>query len=300
MSQVRPSLIKYFPAWCFYGLCWLLAQLPLRLNWLLGAALGTLVRWFGIRRRVIDKNIAKCFPSLDSDQQQALIKANYRETGIMATQTLKTFLGMSERLYESLPIEGTEHLEACLQNKQGVLLVSAHFTALDVGGKVICKRYPVAGVYRPHKNPVMEYVVNRARLRYAKKMFARDELRGIVRHLKSAGIVWYAPDQDYRRGSSIFSPFFDIPASTITATHQLARMTGCAVLFFSVERIKKKPYYALKLSPPVAPFPTEVQADTDRINTGVQAMVEAAPSQYLWLHKRFKTQPEGTEDFYAD
>jgi len=252
------------------------------------------------RRLVIEKNIAGCFPNLHAKEQQALIKANYRETGIMATQTLKTFLGVSERVFEDAPIEGTEHLEACLQNKQGVLLVSAHFTSLDVGGKAICKRYPVAGVYRPHKNPVMEYVVSRARLRYAKNMFARDELRGIVRHLKSAGIVWYAPDQDYRRGSSIFSPFFNIPASTITATHQLARMTRCAVMFYAVKRNHEKPYYKLKLSPPVTPFPTEMQADTDRINAGIQAMVEAAPSQYLWLHKRFKTRPEGVEDFYAD
>ena len=299
MSQTRPSLIKHFPAWCFYGLCWLIAQLPLKLNWAFGGALGTLVRWLGIRRNVIEKNINACFPELDDLGRKALIKANYRETGIMATQTLKTFVGKSNKVFDHLSIEGSEHLETCLENNQGVLLVSAHFTALDVGGKTICRRYPVAGVYRPHKNPVMEHVVSRARLRYAKKMFSRDELRGIVRHLKGGGIVWYAPDQDYRRGSSIFSPFFDIPASTITATHQLARMTGCAVMFFSVKRIPEKPYYALKLSPPVEGFPTELQADTDRINAGVEEMVRAAPEQYLWLHKRFKTRPEGAPDFYS-
>ena len=130
-------------------------------------------------------------------------------------------------------------------------------------------------------------------------MFTRDQLKGIIKELKAGGIVWYAPDQDYRRGQSIFSDFFGTKASTITATHQLARISGCQVMFYSVKRIPEKPYYQLAISPALADFPSkDAQRDTDRINQGIEQMVNEAPEQYLWLHKRFKTRPEGEDNFY--
>ncbi len=298
---MRPSFWRYFPAWFVYALFWLIAQLPYRVLRALGGFTGWLMgSVFRIRKRVIQRNIQVCFPQLSRQQQHQLIKANYRESGYMVSQTLYAFFHRSNRLFNQLAIAGEHHLQACLDNNRGVLLVSGHFTALDIGGRALCQRFPVAGVYRPHKHPVMEYVVTRARTAYAKEMFARDRLKSIVKYLKTGGVVWYAPDQDYRRGHSVFSPFFDVPASTITATHQLARLSGANVLFYRVKRIDKAPYYQLHISPPVENFPSrDAQHDTDRINRGIEDMVKHAPEQYLWLHKRFKTRPHGEPDFYA-
>ncbi|MCF6300198.1 MAG: LpxL/LpxP family Kdo(2)-lipid IV(A) lauroyl/palmitoleoyl acyltransferase [Proteobacteria bacterium] len=296
----KPSLIKHLPAWLAYGLAWLFAQLPYGILLFLGRGLGKLFKWVAkSRQKVISKNISACFPELSGTDQLKLIDKNYAETGMMVTQTIKAFFGKTSRIIDDLEIEGAEHLQQCLDKKQGVLLVSAHFTALDFGGKVLCQRFPIAGVYRPHKNPVVEFVVNRARLKYAKKMFSRDQLKAIIRHLQSAGIIWYAPDQDYRRGSSIFSNFFGIKAATITATHQLARISKCKVMFYSVKRIDAKPYYQLKLSKPLENFPSkDPQIDTDRINLAIEQMVRQTPEQYLWLHKRFKNRPQGEAGFY--
>jgi KDO2-lipid IV(A) lauroyltransferase len=297
---MRPSFWRYFPAWFVYAFLWLIAQLPYRGLRAIGGFLGWLIgSVFHIRKRVIRRNIQACFPQLTEQHQEKLIKANYKETGYMISQTLYAFFHRSNRLFNQLSITGEHHLQACLDNNQGVLLVSGHFTALDIGGRALCQRFPVAGVYRPHKNPVMEYVVTRARTAYAKDMFARDRLKSIVRYLKNGGIIWYAPDQDYRRGHSVFSDFFGVPASTITATHQLARLSGAKVLYYGVKRISKPPYYQLHISPALQDFPSEdAQIDTDRINRGIEDMVKQAPEQYLWLHKRFKTRPQGQADFY--
>lgn len=293
-------MLRHFPAWVVYAFLWLLAHLPFKLLMALGRGLGWLFRlFFTSRRQVVEKNLKACFPQKDQTAIDALIRQNYRETGMMVAQTLRTFLNRSPKYFANLEIKGKHHLQSCLDKGQGVLLVSGHFTALDVGGRAISEQFPVAGVYRPHKSPVQEYVVKKSRESYAKKMFTRDELKGIVKYLKSGGIVWYAPDQDYRRGQSVFSDFFGIPASTITATHQLARISGCQVMFFAVKRIDEKPYYELSLSPPLKHFPSkDEQVDTDRINLGIEKMVKYAPAQYLWLHKRFKTRPGDFDKFY--
>lgn len=296
----KPAFWSNLLAWLTYGLCWLLAHLPYRMLLAFGRGLGWLFKvLLKSRRKVIEKNIATCFPELNDDQQTQLINQNYRETGMMVSQTLRTFLNDADFPYADLTIKGAEHLEQALAKQQGVLLVSGHFTALDVGGRAICERYPVAGVYRPHKNPVQEYVVTKSRLKYAEKMFTRDELKGIIKHLKSGGIVWYAPDQDYRRGQSVFVDFFSTPASTITATHQLARISKCQVMTYAVKRIDQAPYYELEISAPLTDFPSKDPIhDTQKVNQAVEQLVKQAPEQYLWLHKRFKTRPEGEAKFY--
>ncbi len=296
----KPAFWSNLPAWMVFGIFWFLAHLPFKMLLSLGRGLGWLFKVaLKSRRAVVRKNLTACFPDMDQAALDDLLAQNYRETGMMVSQTLRTFLNHSPKYFKDLNITGEHHLQTCLDQGKGVLLVSGHFTALDVGGRVICERFPVAGVYRPHKNPVQEYVVKQSRLRYAEKMFSRDELKGIVKHLKTGGVVWYAPDQDYRRGQSLFADFFGIPASTITATHQLAKISQCKVIFYAVKRIEKEPYYQLTLSEPLDNFPSkDVQVDTDRINQGIEQMVKQAPAQYLWLHKRFKTRPNGSDNFY--
>ena len=127
-------------------------------------------------------------------------------------------------------------------------------------------------------------------------MFAREELRAAVKHVKSGGLLWYAPDQDMRGKDTVFAPFFGIPAATITATHQFARLTGCAVVPFFHRREGGR--YLLRIGEPLSPFPTEDPvADSTAANGAIEAMVREAPSQYLWLHRRFKRQPDGVSRY---
>lgn len=173
-----------------------------------------------------------------------------------------------------------------------MLLVSGHFMTLEICGRLLTDHFAVAGMYRRHRNPVFEWAVKRGRLRYAQHMFTNDELRGAVRHLKKGGILWYAPDQDMRGKDTVFAPFFGVPASTITATHQLARLTGCAVVPFFHRREGGR--YLLRIAPPLEAFPSDdATADSARVNAQIEAMVREAPDQYLWIHRRFKRQPDG-------
>jgi KDO2-lipid IV(A) lauroyltransferase len=176
-------------------------------------------------------------------------------------------------------------------------MVSGHFMTLEMCGRLICDHIELAGMYRRHRNPVFEWAVKRGRLRYATHMFTNDEIRGAVRHLKQGGFLWYAPDQDMRGKDTVFAPFFGVPAATITATHQLARLTGCAVVPFFHRREGGR--YILRVAPPLEDFPTQdAVADSTRVNARIEAMVREAPAQYLWIHRRFKRQPEGRSKRY--
>ena len=102
--------------------------------------------------------------------------------------------------------------------------------------RLACDAVPLAGMYRPYPQPAMEWAVLRGRSRYAAAMFAKQDVRGAVKHLKRGGLLWYAPDQDPSRGEAVYVPFFGRPAKSLASTHQLARLSGAAVVMFEHAR----------------------------------------------------------------
>lgn len=291
---------RHWPAWLGLGCIWLLARLPYRVLLGIGAAAGWLAaRLMPARRRVAAVNLALCFPELPAADREQLLQASLADSGRMLVEFALAWMG-SPRAIARIPlvIEGLHHLEAAREAGRGALLVGAHFSHLELCARLVSQRIPIAGMYREHEDAAFEWAIRRARLRYAEAMFTKNEVRQSVRHLKRGGILWYAPDQDMRGKDSVFASFFGIPASTITATHHLARLSGAAVIPFFHRRLADGGY-AIRLEPALADFPgTDVEADTARVNGVIERMVREAPGQYLWLHKRFKTRPPGAADVY--
>jgi KDO2-lipid IV(A) lauroyltransferase len=291
---------RHWLSWIGLAIVRLVGRLPYRAGQRLGRALGALtVHLPGERRHVARRTLDVCYPELDEAARTALLRATLRDLGLMFTEFAFAWFA-SDRALAGVPcaLEGLEHLEACRRDGRGVLLVGAHFSHLELCARLVSQRIRIAGMYRAMDDPVFEQAVLRARLRYADAMFLKEDLRRTVRHLKSGGTVWYAPDQDMRGKDSVFVPFFGVPAATITATHHLARLSGAAVIPF-FHRRGPGGGYTLRLEAPLAGFPgDDVVADTARVNESIERMVREAPAQYLWIHKRFKTRPEGTPPIY--
>ncbi len=279
--------------WALLGVLWMLAQLAWPLQRALGAPFGALLKVvLPDRRRAARRNLELAFPAMPADARETLLDRSFRDLGIGLFEFARAWWGSIAPLRRGVRIEGLEYLRALQAEGRGVLMVSGHFMTLEICGRLLCDHVPLAGMYRRHRSPVFEWAVLRGRLRYACAMFGNDDIRGAIRHLKRGGLLWYAPDQDMRGKDTVFAPFFGIPASTITATHQLARISGCAVVPFFHRREGAR--YVLRIAPPLAPFPTDdAAADSARVNAQIEAMVREAPSQYLWIHRRFKRQPDG-------
>lgn len=301
-ADAPPSLSspRHWPSRIGLALVRGVARLPLPWLQRLANALGWLASGLLVtRRHIAARNLALCFPELDERQRAALLAANLRDSGRMLVEFSLAWFG-SEAKIAAIPcrVDGLEHLEQARAQGRGVLLVGGHFSHLELCARLVSRRIRISGMYRVMDDAVFEQAVLAARLRYAQTMFTKDELRATVKYLKRGGTVWYAPDQDMRGKESVFVPFFGVPASTITATHHLARLSGAQVLPF-FHRREADGSYTLRLEAPLADFPSDdVVADTARVNEAIEAMVREAPAQYLWLHKRFKTRPPGAAPIY--
>lgn len=270
-----------------------LARIPWPLQRWIGATSGPLLALLlRSRRRVAARNIALCFPELNATAQAALLRDSFRQLGIGLFEFARAWWGSVTPMQGKVQVEGLEHLAAAQADGRGVIIVSGHFVTLEMAARLMCAHAPLAGMYRPHATGPMEWAVLRGRLRYASAMFTREELRPALRHLKQGGLLWFAPDQDTRRGDSVFVPFFGQAAYSLTSTHQLARLSGAAVLGFAHER-KADGSYHLRLTPALSAFPSaDARADTARVMALIESMIRSVPTQYLWIHRRFKRQPD--------
>lgn len=295
-----PLSPRHWPAWLGIGVLWCLARLPWRLQRSLGRGIGRLLPLLLRRRdRVVRRNLEWCFPESTPPARERLRRESYAALGVGAFEFARAWWGSIAPMRRTVEVRGLEHLEAARAGGRGVMLISAHFLTLELCGRLLCDHVPLAGMYRPHDGAVLEWAVKRGRLRYASAMFTREELRPALRHLKQGHVLWFAPDQETRRGDSVFVRFFGRPAWSLTSTHQLARLSGAAVLPF-FHRRREDGSYELELQPALADFPsTDAVADTARVMAAIEAMIRRAPEQYLWIHQRFKRQPDGAVSPYA-
>lgn len=289
-----PRSLRHWPAWAGIGALALLARLPWPLQRALGRGFGFVLRMaLRDRRRVVARNLELCFPALDAHERAALLRRHFDALGIALFEFGRAWWGSVRPQRRGLRIEGVEHLEAARAEGRGAIVVSGHFTTLEMCARLACDAVPLAGMYRPYPQPAMEWAVLRGRSRYAAGMFTKQDLRGAVKHLKRGGLLWYAPDQDPSKGESVFVPFFGRPAKSLSSTHQLARLSGAAVVMFQHWR-RDDGGYTLRFWPAFEHFPSEdAAADTARVIGAIETMAREAPEQYLWIHRRFKRQPDG-------
>jgi KDO2-lipid IV(A) lauroyltransferase len=279
----------------------LLSLLPFRLQLLIGASAGALLRLLPLRFvRIARRNIDLCLPELGAAARRRLLKRPFARLGIALLEIAAAWWWPTARLQKISRIEGMEHLQGALARGRGAILLTAHFTPLEIGGRILAAATPVNVIYRPTRNEALAHVLGRCRSCNGGHAIPRDDIRAMVAALKNNECVWYAPDQSYRKKGAEMVSLFGIPAATNTATSRIARMTGAAVLPFFVERLPGTAGYRAVIQPPLADFPSDSpRADAERFHRFIEAQVRARPDQYLWIHRRFKGLTPEYPDYYG-
>jgi KDO2-lipid IV(A) lauroyltransferase len=281
-------------------LVWLLHFLPLALLAPLGQGLGMLLYALGReRRRVARINLRLCFPDLAENERERLLRRHFRAFGRSVFERGYLWWSSAERIQRIVRMEGVEHWQAV--KGRPVIWFAPHFIGLDMGGSRLSIEASAASMYSAQKNPVFDRLLLRGRTRFNRQrlLSRQDGVREVVKVIREGVPFYYLPDMDFGARDSIFVPFFNVPAATITGLSRMARMGRAVVLPVITRQLPGGQGYVLRFYPAWENFPTDdVEADTRRMNEFIEARVREMPEQYLWLHKRFKTRPPGERSFY--
>ena len=279
-----------------FAFMWLVHFLPLKLQAAVGNAVGSVFFWLIPERRKVTRiNLEKCFPRLSAAERERLAREHFRafcrafiEQGIL-------WWSPRERIARLVRLEGSEHLKS--QSK--AIIFAPHFVGFEATLARLALEFPVAMMYSRQKDAQFETRLVAGRTRFGGVMYPRQG--GINRGIEliNAGtFFYYLPDLDFGPKRSVFVPFFGVSAATVTGLAYIARTTGAAVVP-CVTRMLPGGGYAARLYPAWTDFPSgDDHADARRMMAFVEERVLEMPEQYFWLHKRFKTRPEGEARFY--
>lgn len=267
----------------------------------LGARIGRLaMRLSERRRRITQKNIDLCLPELDEQERKEIFRQAMESAGKAFFEIGMAWFWPRWRLRRLCTIEGLEHLQKAREEGRGVIFMGVHFTTIEVGAAFINISHSIDGFYRPHKNPVYDYIQRKGRERHNSQstVIPRRDVRGIIRALRNGRVISYLPDQDYGRQHSVFVPFFNVPAATVTAPSHYLRIANALAIPFITGRNPDDSGYYIRIYPPLDIGHGDDLEDANRINAFIESRIRENPGQYLWAHRRFKTRPDGERDFY--
>jgi KDO2-lipid IV(A) lauroyltransferase len=280
---------KYWPTWLGLGILRVFEPLPHRLLYLLGRGVGLFFHLFPTSfKRIARRNIELCLPELDAAARGEILREHFAGLGCALFETAISWWSSNRRVRRITFIQGMEHVGAAQATGRGVLLLSAHFNSIEIGCRALAARLPLNIMYRPTKNLLMGEFVHSRRAVQTRRAIPRDDVRTLIKALKEGEVVWYAPDQSFRKKGAEMVRLFGIPAATNTATSRIVGMTNALVLPYFFERLPGGGYKGT-IHPPLENFPTgDAVADAERFNHIVEAEVRRVPDQYLWIHRRFK------------
>ena len=285
------------------GLLWSLHFLPLPLLARVGERLGLLFLLVKkTRREIATTNLALCFPELNQIELGRLVKAHFKVLGRSVIERNIVWWASKARLSRLIQVNGEEKLDAIKKTGRPIIFLAPHFVGLDIGGTAVAMRFNGLSLYSAQKNKLFDQLAYQGRSRFGdQQLLIRQDgsIRAILKGLKQGRPIYYLPDMDLGRKDSIFVPFFGVPAATITTLSRLARASNALVVPWITRILPNGKGYVVEIGDPLADFPTDdVNADTRKMNAYIERIVLTMPEQYLWVHKRFKTRPEGDPSFY--
>lgn len=293
---------RYWLTWSGILLLFITSLLPYSALLFLGRQLGRaaypLVK---SRRKIAQRNLELCFPELSQAEIEQKVRLNFENSGIALLELGMAWFWPHWRINKLLKISGLEYLQQAQEKGRGIIFLGAHFLTIDVGARALGSVHASHLVYRKHKNPVLDYWFYKGRIRDNHAMVDRSNFKSMLRILKKGEALWYAPDHDYgKHKSSVFAPFFAVDnANTVAGTSKLARFNNSTVIPMFLKRLPGDAGYELMFYPPLENFPTaDLEADAQTTNQQIEKMILECDDLYMWMHRRFKTRPEGESSLY--
>ena len=286
---------KFWPLWLWFAILWLVGRLPLGAIRALGKGTGLLVyKVAKSRRRVTLRNLELCLPEKSAAEREQIAKDSFIGGGMALWESGLIWFGRRSRIQKMHQVIGLEHLNR--EPGQAILLLGMHNACLEMAYGPLALQHKMKILFRVHNNPFWEYVAQKGRNRYNLELVSNKRVSRFIEHLRNGETGLIAADHDLGRKNSIFVPFFGIETATVTTPSTLATAANAKAVFSCGYRTPNG--YAIELVP-MDNYPSNnIEADIRRFSTTVEEHVRKHPGEYIWMHRRFKTRPEGEESLY--
>lgn len=290
---------RYWLTWLGLLLLGMICWLPWHGQRALAFLLSRLLYHLAKRRKAIAQtNVTICFKNMTNSAQAQLVKDIFFENTLGLFETGMVFFRPKSHFKRRVQLADTEQhqlqtaLERAQNSNRGIILIGAHYSTLDMGGLLFSFFFSLDVIYRPHNNPVFNVFLLKSRQKWAQQVIPHLATLKIVRSLKQGHIFWFPADQDYGVEHSVFAPFFGQPAASITTPNRLHHLTKSEVFIIGHHRASKALQYQIHITPIAGfPFASDIEAAT-AVNTAIEHEIKRHPAQYMWVHRRFKHQPD--------
>jgi len=291
---------KYFPTWILILLMRVGVFIPFRLQVFFGKIIGKLIYPFMTElKKTAYSNISNCFPDKKQSQVTLLVKQHFEAIGISLFETANAYYANDKKIEKMLIIKNEQYFTDALKKEGGIILLCSHFMPLMLGSRALLIKHTIANIYRPQNNKLFDQVMVKGYVKNGAVMIKSTDTRSIMKAIRNSLPIWYAPDQDLGKNNSIFAPLFGIQTATASATSRLAKNNNTRVIPYSFIRVKDG--YEMTFDKPLKNYPSgDATKDASKTNQILEKQILKNPEQYLWIHRRFKTRPEGEENFYSE
>ena len=291
---------KYFLTWILILLMRVGVFVPFRLQVFFGKIIGKLIYPVMTElRKTAYSNVSNCFPGKKQPQVTLLVKQHFEAIGISLFETANAYFASDKKIKKMLIIVNEQHFTEALKKEGGIILLCSHFMPLMLGSRALLIKHTIANIYRPQNNKLFDKVMVKGYLKNGAVMIKSTDTRSIIKAINNSLPIWYAPDQDLGRKNSVFAPLFGIQTATALATSRLAKNNNTRVIPYSFVRTKHG--YEMSFDKPLKNYPSgDAIKDASETNQILEKQILKNPEQYLWIHRRFKTRPEGEENFYSE
>ncbi len=270
--------------------------------------IGTVLGWLAykilkFRVRIVRRNFQICFPHLSETIRELWTKEHFCSLGRSLVDRGVLWYGSVESILSITKIIGIERIKNFIAQKRRIILLTPHFLGIDAAGTRLSIEFEnIACLYKAPKNPMLNSILNSGRTRFNNSFLIQNKkgLKSMVRHLQDFRPVIYLPDMDFGIKGSVFAPFFGIQTSTLLTTAKLARKWQAVVIPVIVFMERDTGCYQIKIMEELKDFPGthSLEHATVRLNEEIENWILEEPTQYYWVHRRFKTRPQGERPVY--
>lgn len=299
-----PSIfsLKYLPIRLVFILLRLIVLLPLPIIFGIGNIVGFIMFLILRKRyRIALRNLELCYPNKTDKERKKIVFLNFLSMGKAIFETGMAWYWSDARIKKHM-IVSEESIKNIMDNREhGQLVLTLHFLDLEMQARMYGMFHPGVGVYKPNKNPIVEYEQTKGRTRTNKYMVSHHNIKAVLRALMDKNPIWYAADQDYNTDNKVFVPFMAVKdCPTITSPSTIAKFKGVVSIPSYAYRIGYK--YKLVVEKKLEGYPSgDLEKDATLYNKLMADAINLAPEQYMWVHRRFATRPNKDDpSYYSD